>query len=120
MNDSLQITDEMRLEVLAEAVMKSHANLGWKRALTLADIPEEIGHYAIYDGIEVRGAGVVKNMRTGAESATFYRSLKFPILLFLPDRDGSAALWLDGLIRCPRCDGQVHDIFLHDHEDGEE
>lgn len=114
------ITDEMRLEILAEAVVKSHGFLGWKRALTLADVPEAIGHYAIYDGIEPRGCGVVRNMRTGMESATWYRALKFPVLLYLPDADGSAALWLDGLIKCSRCNGEVHDIFLHDHEDGEE
>jgi hypothetical protein len=86
------VSDEMRLEILAEALSKQKTNDGWKRVITIADVPEDCGHYALYDGIEIRCAGVTRNMRKGIEKSRWFGDMKLPILFYKPDDDGSAAV----------------------------
>ncbi len=117
---TVSVAPEVRLEILAEAVLKIRENTNWKRARTIEEVPDTCGHYAIYDGVEVRGGGVNRSMRSGLRNMSWYGRCEFQILLFLPDADGSAALWLEGKIRCTRCGGNIHDIELHDVDEVED
>jgi hypothetical protein len=114
------VTPEQKLEILAEAVLSDRSNKGWQRARSLDEIPAAVGHYALYDGIHVRGFGVAWNMRHAVQQCYWFDRCTFRVMLFLPDSDGSAALWLDGKITCKRCNGRIHEIGLHDEESKED
>lgn len=88
----------------------------------LTDIPGEMGHYALYDGLNMMSAGVTFNMRQSLQDSIgrHQRPLR-AIYHWKPDNDGSAGLWLNGKIRCSRCDAivkifdkQIHDRDIHD------
>ncbi|HXF12247.1 MAG TPA: hypothetical protein VN517_03780 [Terriglobales bacterium] len=89
-------TTETEIEILAKHLRKQRANGGWQVVLTIGEVPEGIGHYALYDGLELRGAGVTKNMRDAIQDGSYYEKVDLPIYMFLPDTDDSAALWLRG------------------------
>ncbi len=102
---SNEITREQEIEVLAAALLRKKSNQGWLRAATVDDIPETCGYYSLYDGIEGRGSGVTLDMRADAKASPWSGKMERPIFLYQSDVDGSAALWLDGKIRCDKCEG---------------
>jgi len=115
------------LEVLASAMRRSKDNTGWNVATNIADVPSECGHYSIYDGFDIRGCGVTWDMRRSIQENSWFSSLKRGLFLWKPDLDGSAALWLDGKIKCQHCGGifeisdhDEHLVLAHDLPDDDE
>jgi hypothetical protein len=82
-------------EAFADGLLKNRQNTGWLRARTIEEVPEAVGHYALYDGMELRAAGIARNMRRGLTDSGYFGKGKFPVLLYLPDADGSTARYLD-------------------------
>lgn len=116
-------TKEEKIQILAEAMLRDRSNEGWHHAATLEAVPDTIGHYAVYDGLTLRGAGVTHDMRRSVRDMMPLR-IELPIILWLPDQDGGAELWLDGKIRCDQCKaimeiGELdrHSVVVHDDED---
>ena len=104
--------DQLRIEteLLATLMSEQRENEGWKVSLSIEDVPDETGNYSLHDGLDGCGGGVSYHMRQGIQSLMAYaRPLRRPIYLWKPDVDGSAALWLEGKIRCPHC-SEVMDI----------
>jgi hypothetical protein len=89
--------------IIAKLTQEERENEGWKVTLDIDDVPQEIGNYALYDGLVARGGGVTWNMRQSVLESSWFGKLKRPIYLWFPDSDGSVALWLDGKIRCSEC-----------------
>jgi len=111
MNES---TEQLKLEAeVIVKLMREHKEERDNISLSIEDVPAEIGNYGLYDGLRVRGAGTSRNMRRSFEE--LMRSswpVKRPIYCWKPDTDGSAALWLDHKVRCPRCEGNpIFDFF---------
>lgn len=111
---SQAISQATKKRVFMEALIAKEKKSGWVVVGNVWKVPEKCGHYAIYDGIEVRGCGVTWDMRQSIKNSYWLTGSKIPIFMFLPDHDGSAALWLDGKIRCKRCSGAIHEIGKHD------
>jgi hypothetical protein len=88
------MTATEEIEILVAALQKSRINRGWIVVSDIERVPYATGHYAIYDGVEPRGAGITWNMRTSIESAGWFGSCEKPIYMYLPDKDGSAAKYL--------------------------
>ena len=96
-------------ELLAELMRERGKNV----TLSVDEIPEEIGVYTIYDGLQASGGGIAKNMRATVAGKAYIKRLKRPIFAWKPDHDGSLALHLDGKYRCLLC----KDIVAFDDED---
>lgn len=100
-NDS---PEQLRMETdLLVRLMQEDSKEGWQFTTCIDDVPEEVGHYGLSDGLHGRGGGVSRNMRQSIKQSSWFSQLRRPIFEWLPDTDGSAALWLDHKIRCPRC-----------------
>jgi len=86
-------------EVLAKLMQAQQdtQNTGWTVRLESERVPAATGHYALYDGLEVRSCGVTRNMRQSIEACAWFGNLKRPIFMFLFDLDGSAEDWLEQL-----------------------
>lgn len=80
------MTDEERREVLAEELLKQRKNRNWQHVPDPKQAPQSAGHYAIFDGIEIQGAGVTEDCRHSltVRSAHVVRRCILPICLFLP------------------------------------
>ena len=100
------IKDETR--IIAKLMQEQRENEDWVIRLEIDRVPTGTGHYAIYDGLEVRAGGVTHNMRKAIQECTWFGRLKRPIFLFKFDLDGSAASWLnhDNVHRPGRTAGQ--------------
>lgn len=97
---STSLANEIAVVVRLE---QEKATDGWRFTAMLEDVPETIGHYGLQDGLRGLGCGVTLNMRKSLIEAARYKTVKRPIYSWLPDTDGSVALWLDGMYKCSRC-----------------
>jgi len=84
------------VDILMAELVRTHRNHDWQVVRALESVPPEVGHYAVYDGIAVRGAGVSWNMRDSAKKMLESQRPGLPIFMYLPDVDGSAAKYLNG------------------------
>lgn len=114
-NSEIQAETEMIAKLLREQERD-----GWRVETNIENVPSETGQYALRDGLASKGWGVSWNMRKSIEQSSWFNNMKRPIFMWLPDTDGSAALWLDNKIRCSRCEGKpIIDLFeidIHNRE----
>ena len=106
-------------ELLAKLMREQGKNV----VLSVDEIPEEIGTYGVYDGLQGRGGGITKNMRAAVARLTYLERLRRPLFTWLPDKDGAVARSLDGKYRCYLCkeivnidDEDDHRFDVHDIE----
>ena len=106
-------------EMLAKLMREQGKNV----ALSVDDIPEELGTYGVYDGLQVHGGGVTKNMRASVAGLPYLERLRRPLFTWKADDNGNLALHLDGKYRCHMCkeivnidDEDDHRFDVHDIE----
>ena len=98
------------IEVLIKFMQEGDRD-GWLYSSSIEDVPEDFGHYSLHDGLKGRGCGVTANMRQSIKSSYWFTQLQHPIFSWLPDTDGSAALWLEQKTCCSRCtDSAIFDL----------
>jgi hypothetical protein len=83
------------IDIIIDQLRKQKRKCAWIVTSNIADVPEGTGHYALYDGIEVRSAGVSYNMRKSLKESRWFSVAEMPIFMWFPDADGSAAEWLN-------------------------
>src|SRR5436190_13370148 len=112
------VSDNFRAEteIIAKLMGEQAQNHDWSIALALDEAPETTGHYGLYDGLDCIGGGVTYNLRQSLHETQSRHNLKRPIFTWLPDTDGSAALWLEGMIRCSICKSVVPIDDLKSHK----
>lgn len=93
---------KVETEVVAKLMRESKEHSD-NVSLSIEDVPAEIGNYGLFDGLRCRGAGTTRNMHRSMEELVRLQQPLRPIYCWKPDTDGSAALWLDGKVRCSLC-----------------
>lgn len=90
-------TGTAKKEAIVADLLSRYKSHGYLYAERLEEVPETIGHYALYDGEDPKGCGTARNMRQAVAGCSWYGRCACRIILYLPaDEDGSAAAWLEG------------------------
>jgi hypothetical protein len=79
------IENERRIIAKLMQEQQTRENKSWSVCLAVEEIPAAIGHYAVYDGLDITSAGVSANMRKSVQEVINRRDLKRPVFQFLYD-----------------------------------
>lgn len=88
-------TQEETKTILMRELIRAKRQHDWLVVGELDLVPTSVGHYALYDGITIRGCGVSWNMRKSAQEILESKNPEIPIFMYLPDVDGKAVEWLN-------------------------